>query len=164
MGAKFDLAFAFLMKHEDSGLTGKVTIDSGGVTRWGISQRAYPDVDIRNLTLEGAAEIYKRDYFEPIHGYEIWFQVIASKLLDMAVNMGVHIAVKLTQKACCDAGHPTLADGVMGPNTLAAINACDPDTLVDAMRDRSAQRYSEIVAANPDDGKYLNGWLKRANA
>lgn len=162
--AQFEPAFAFLMKHEDAGLHGDITVDSGGVTRWGISQKAYPSLDIRNLTLEQAASIYRADYFLPIHGYEIYFQVIASKLLDMAVNMGVKTAIKITQMACCDAGHPTTADGVMGPNTIAAINACDPTTLLDAMRSRSKDHYCQLAAANPSLGKYLNGWLARAEA
>ena len=38
--------------------------DPGGETNWGISKRAYPSIDIKNLTREGAKEIYKRDYWD----------------------------------------------------------------------------------------------------
>ena len=38
--------------------------DPGGETNYGISKRAYPDVDIKNLTEDGAKDIYKRDYWD----------------------------------------------------------------------------------------------------
>ena len=38
--------------------------DLGGETNYGIAKRFYPDVDIKNLTEEGAKEIYKKDYWE----------------------------------------------------------------------------------------------------
>ena len=36
--------------------------DLGGETNFGIAGRFYPDVDIKNLTIEGAKEIYKTIY------------------------------------------------------------------------------------------------------
>ena len=38
--------------------------DLGGETNYGIAKRFYPDVDIKNLTKEGAKEIYKKDYWD----------------------------------------------------------------------------------------------------
>ena len=40
--------------------------DPGGLTKWGISQRSYPHLDIRNLKVEEAVEIYKRDFLRPL--------------------------------------------------------------------------------------------------
>jgi hypothetical protein len=48
--SNFDEAFEFLMDHEDKTRSGQVTTDSGGLTRWGISQKAYPALDIKNLS------------------------------------------------------------------------------------------------------------------
>jgi len=40
--------------------------DPGGATKYGISQRSYPKVDIKNLTRQQATEIYKRDYWNRV--------------------------------------------------------------------------------------------------
>ena len=37
--------------------------DRGGETKYGISKRAYPNVDIKNLTLDKAKQIYYNDYW-----------------------------------------------------------------------------------------------------
>ena len=60
----FDDAFEALMAHE--GGYANDPRDPGGETKYGISKRAYPAVDIRNLTLEAAKAIYKRDYWRPV--------------------------------------------------------------------------------------------------
>jgi lysozyme family protein len=160
--AQFQPAFEFLMTHEDPGMTGVVTVDSGGKTKYGISQKAFPELDIANLSIEQAANIYRNNYWFPIDGPEIQSQLIANKLLDMAVNMGVRAATMLCQKACGDAGYPTTADGRFGTLTLLSVNECDEVTLLDALRSRSKDHYCQIAVANPDEAKYLNGWLKRA--
>lgn len=154
------------MSHEDPGLTGKVTVDSGCVTRWGISQRAYPDLDIKNLTLDQAAAICRRDYFEPVLGFQIADQRIASKLLDMAFNMGRKEAVLLLQSALNTNCQPRSAllkeDGVMGPGTLEAVNAADTSLLLIGLVDCARYHYRHIAQARPDEARYLNGWLARA--
>ncbi len=166
--AQFEPAFNFLMQHEDQGLTGKVTCDSGGVTRWGISQRAYPDLDIRNLTLEQAAQIYRRDYFTPVHGFDIADQRIASKLFDMAVNMGCKEAVLLLQSALNTHCQPRAAllteDGKFGPATLAAMNAADTSLLLVGLVEVSREHYRHIAMIRPDEAKDLPDWLRRAEA
>ena len=38
--------------------------DLGGETNFGVSKKAYPDLDIKNLTRDEAKEIYRKDYWE----------------------------------------------------------------------------------------------------
>lgn len=57
----FERSLAFTLKWE-----GGLTTDSGGLTKYGISQNSYPDLDIANLTLEQVKEIYKRDYWDAL--------------------------------------------------------------------------------------------------
>lgn len=160
----FGPAFQFLMKHEDPGLTGRVTHDSGGVTRWGISAKAYPDLNIALLSLEDAAAIYRRDYFKPIRGYDYTSQDVANKLLDTAVNMGVHTCGKLAQECANLCGAQLHEDGVIGTFTVQAINRIDPEIFLAKFRELLAAHYKDIAAARPDEAEYLEGWLKRAEA
>lgn len=164
--ANFKPAFDYTMGIEDPGLTGKVTKDSGGVTRWGISQRAYPHINIPALTLLNAEVLYERDYFQPIHGYQIGDQRKASKLFDMAVNMGVKRAVMLLQIAvngCSGSRGPMLhEDGVIGPATLIAANNADCSLLLIGLVEASRKYYHSVVLARPDEECNLKGWLTRA--
>jgi len=167
MPAAFAPAFKFMMDHEDPRREGVVTSDSGGLTRWGISQRAYPHLDIRNLALEDAAAIYRNDYFKPIRGYDIDQQRVASKLFDMAVNMGIRPAVRILQSVLNTEAHPRIMlllkeDGLIGPSTIIATNNADSDLLLIGLVELSREHYREIVRANPDDARYLDGWLARA--
>ena len=45
--------------------------DPGGVTKFGISQRSYPALNIRELTPDDAKALYQRDYWAPIQGEDL---------------------------------------------------------------------------------------------
>lgn len=66
--------------------------DPGGETKYGISKRAYPNVDIRNLTPELAGTIYENDYWGPA-GCAQLPPGMALVVFDSAVNCGVQRAV-----------------------------------------------------------------------
>jgi len=65
--------------------------DPGGETNWGISKRAYPNLDIKNLTKEQAIVIYESDYWIP-SGCSLWEWPLNLIVFDTAVNCGVHRA------------------------------------------------------------------------
>ena len=94
--------------------------DLGGETKYGITKRFYPDVDIKNLTIEQATEIYKKDYWDknrveslPQNLWHIYF--------DMCVNMGKRTAVKVLQRAAVNRGRNIEVDGGLGPATVDAL-------------------------------------------
>ena len=58
----FDRCLSVTLGHEGSDTITDDPRDPGGLTRWGISAAAHPGVDIRNLTRELAAEIYRTSY------------------------------------------------------------------------------------------------------
>lgn len=91
--------------------------DPGGETHWGISKRAYPDLDIKNLSLNSAKALYLKDYWDPLNLNQLP-ENIRYAMFDMAVNMGLQTAAKLLQRALT-----VVDDGVIGPNTLKAANA-----------------------------------------
>jgi lysozyme family protein len=84
--ASFNLAFPYLMNFEDSHpVSGRVTTDWGGLTKYGISQKAYPGLSIPSLTIADAEAIYLKDYWR---FNDVSSQVIANKLFQIAVNLG----------------------------------------------------------------------------
>ena len=88
--------------------------DTGGPTKFGISQKAYPNLDIASLTEAQAKEIYRRDYWDRIKG-DLLPTPIAAALLDCAVNQGVPTAIKLFQSMM-----DLVVDGDFGPKTIRA--------------------------------------------
>ena len=90
--ADFSKALEITLKHE-----GGETVDTGGYTKWGISQKAYPGLDIKNMTRSQMAAIYRRDYWDKIQGDKIRDQNAAAVLFDYAVNAGTGAATKAAQ-------------------------------------------------------------------
>lgn len=123
--------------------------DSGGKTKYGISQKAYPTLDIASLTLDDAKAIYKRDYWDKVKG-DLLPYPLNIFVFDSAVNQGVATAIKLLQRT---ASVPQ--DGVLGTATLSAVNA-GKVTAADYMSHR-AVAYTGTRGADI----YLRGWLKR---
>ena len=161
MESSFESAIPIILKHEGGYCW--VEGDAGGETNFGISKRSYPSVDIKNLTSADASVIYKRDWWDR-YGYgRIGAQVIATKTLDMAVNMGAEPAHKIVQQAVNAIGAPPIdCDGDLGPQTLAAVNAAATATLLPAIQGLQANHYRNIVLARPQDAKFLDNWLHRA--
>jgi lysozyme family protein len=169
--ANFEEAIAFVLRNEDPQLSGIVTEDSGGRTRFGIAERFHPELGEEfyngpaEAALETAREIYRRQYWAAIRGDEIRDQQIATKLLDMAVNMGVRQAIALCQRAVNCITEPRIAeDGILGTLTLTAINESDPALLMAHLREACGNFYQHLAAVRPEAQQYLHGWMTRARA
>lgn len=134
--------------------------DPGGETRWGISKRAYPNEDIKHLTVEQAKAIYYRDYWRAVGGNEIRGDV-AAELFDTAVNMGVRTAIEFAQEACNYLGASLAADGVLGPQTIRALVRNTSPDLLKVLNGLQLCRYVELVRQHPPRQRYARGWLKR---
>ena len=124
--------------------------DPGGETKYGISKRAYPDLDIKNLTLYQAKGIYYEDYWAHIHGDELTWPLNCF-VFDSAVNQGVHKATVLLQQAL-----QTSADGIIGPITLTLANKASTWNLARFMY----LRLSEYQK-NANFVRFGEGWTMR---
>ena len=135
--------------------------DPAGETKFGISKRSYPDLDIANLTRDEAIEIYRRDWWKK-YGYgRIEYGPLAEKVFDLAVNMGPHKAHGFLQvSVILSGGEQINADGIIGPKTLAAINnhPCERYLLA-RLRLLAIKHY-----LNLNNQRFLAGWIKRALA
>jgi lysozyme family protein len=136
--------------------------DAGGETKYGISKRSYPNLDIRNLTVAGAKLIYYRDFWEPQLYGDFESVELAEKVFDLAVNIGTNRAHTLLQRALRAVGNPVKEDGILGKVTLAAVNSADAGELLAALRSEAAGYYRSIVTKNASQNRFINGWLKRA--
>ena len=98
MRENFEQSVALILDLEGGGQVVQDSLDPGGKTRWGISQRAYPTLDIENLSIEQAREIYKRDYWLKA-GCDVLPWPMDLCAFDCAVNMGVGKARQLLRDA-----------------------------------------------------------------
>ena len=150
MSTTFATAVAAVLKRE--GGYSNDPRDPGGETNYGISKRAYPDLDIRTLTTEQAIAIYRRDYWDAVRGDEMP-RPVAWCLFDQAVNRGVVAAIKALQRAL-----GAKPDGVLGPATMAVIKQADTYELVEHLQAEAVLAY----AALPTFATYGRGWVRRA--
>lgn len=72
--------------------------DPGGETKYGISKRAHPDLDIANLTVEQALDIYFREYWKA-SGCQQHPMPFATCVLNTAVMSGPRKAIALAESA-----------------------------------------------------------------
>lgn len=171
----FSAAFNFVMSHEDSTLNGNTTPDPSksnpnAVARFGLNSASNPQAVAagfytmdRDAALEYAANEFKYNYFSPMGCYQIKDQDLCDKIVDIAFNTGKVQATKIVQRALNVCGASLAVDGLMGQKTIDAINAADPVQLLYAIKEKSKDFYVSLAAANPEDQKFLAGWLARAN-
>ena len=150
----FDDIIKVVLKHEGGYVNDPV--DPGGETNFGIAKRSHPDVDIKNLTEEGAKEIYYQDYWMknrvpqlPDDLKHIYF--------DMCVNQGRGRAVKILQRAANAKGADLKVDGGLGPKTIGALK----DVELDRVRAYRIKYYADLVTRKPDLEKFYFGWFRR---
>ncbi len=137
--------------------------DAGGATRFGISARAHPGVDIATLTLDGAVKIYWEEWWVRF-GFAQLPAAVAAKTFDLAVNMGAGNAIECLQRALRASRVPVTEDGAIGPATVFAAERAEPAALMAAMRSEFAAHYRLIAAKQNRDQAFLKGWLTRAYA
>ena len=127
--------------------------DPGGETNMGISKRAYPDVDIKNLTKAQAIDIYHRDYWNKVKGDDLP-SGLDMVVFDSAVNSGISKATKWLQNAL---GVPV--DGVLGPQTMKALVGKNTGPLIDTYLDTRLAFLKQL----PTWGRYKKGWSRRVS-
>jgi lysozyme family protein len=149
--------------------------DSGGETYRGISRNTWPNwsgwafVDAARpfpnfpatldlmVGLQGdVVDFYRQNYWR----YDaINDQAVANKIFDLAVNVGQVHANKIAQGAV-----GVTQDGVIGPNTIAAINATSSGSLLDSIISAAMTYHQAIINSHPEDAQFLRGWIRRDQA
>ena len=124
-------------------------------TKYGISARSYPEVDIPNLTVEKAKEIYFRDFWQKMKLHLLDNKELILQIFDMAINAGVAIAVKLLQQII-----KTKIDGILGKKTAEAANK--EKKIVEMYKEKRIEYYRRICEFDTSQKVFLRGWIARA--
>lgn len=130
--------------------------DPGGLTKYGISQRAHPDKDVRNLTYEQARDIYLDEYFHAPRLGNLTDGKLQELLFDYAVHSGPGTAVRTLQKLL---GVPQ--SGIVDDLTAQAANARQGDELRHRIIEQRILFLARQVVARPSKLIFLVGWLTR---
>lgn len=163
---RFTEALAFVLAREGGYVNDPA--DPGGPTNHGVTQKVYdayraergqPTQSVRAITPDEVAHLYDTRYWDPVRGDELLDLDgnLALQVFDTAVNAGVSRAIKLLQRAL-----HIEEDGQFGPDTLRAVRVADIQTLRDKYLAEREIFYRSLVAQKPQLGKFLPGWLKRA--
>jgi len=137
-------------------------VDAGGETNFGISKRAHPAEDIRNMTVDRAIEIYYTEYWMKGHYNEINNKALSAKVFDTAVNCGHRRAVKLLQKSLVAMGLDCVIDGLIGNQTIGMTNSENAGCILEQYKDEQFAFYEGLIRNKPAYAKYRNGWTRRA--
>ena len=162
--------------------------DSGGITNHGVTQalaNQYKttlktkfgwDGNMRNLTTEMAFFIYKTHFWDKMKLDEVMKRSVflADRLFDLGINAGKTVPVKNLQRYLNVMNNRQTywknidADGAMGPQTLAALDAyiakrgaTGKDYLIDAMLDMQSTYYIELAERREKVEKFIYGWQAR---
>jgi lysozyme family protein len=135
--------------------------DPGGVTKFGISKRAYPDEDIENLTEERARQLYEQRMMRS-NIDKIQDPYLREHVFDFHVHSdpwdGTNaVSVRNLQRLL-----GVTVDGVIGPETIQAVNSrVWPFGFYMAyIRDRILY-WVRVIQKRPTSLKYLTGWVNR---
>lgn len=157
----FDKVYALLSRLE--GGYSNDPDDPGGETKYGLSRRAYPDLDFDTLTPEKAREIFYRDYWcHPRLGCDrLVFnggRHLTVMVFDAAVHHGQHRAAMMLQYALKELGSNIKADGWIGPKTLSEVQRLETSRIMGMLIVRRLELLVRLGDAHP---KYDDGWILR---
>ena len=166
----FDKAFAYLLGDEGHRYVNDPK-DRGGPTKYGITKETYEafysrpatETEIENMDEATARQIYHGMFWLPIELDSLVDENIAIAIFDCAVLYSPKVSVMMAQKAMRTAGRSLDVDGVMGPVTLSMLNNITTFLFMTVFRGQILAKIDSIVATYPDDIKFRDGWVNRAN-
>ena len=153
----FARAIMFVLKHEGGYINDPD--DWGGETKYGISRRSFPDLDIANLTIDEARRIYERDYWEKL-SCSAMVPAVGLAVFGTSVNCGRRRTAKWLQVAIRAFDYPIKFDGIIGPRTVAASKKCEPLCLCMMFLHQRLFYYACLRKKYP---QYLGGWVARTS-
>jgi lysozyme family protein len=146
-----------LAREGDAAVTND-SVDAGGRTQYGISERANPQAWADGkVTEQEAREIYEAKYIRGPHFDRVPDDRLRTQLIDMGVHSGPGVAIQKLQEIL-----KVVVDGVLGPQTLAALQHRRADEVNNLLAASRIRMIGRLVSKVPTQLKFLNGWLDRA--
>jgi len=167
----FEEAFQEVLMIEKGFVNSKY--DRGGKTKYGITQKTYPELDIENLTLDDARRIYRKDFWDhrSLQLDNIKDRDIAIELFDTSVNMGQTTAGEILQTALNNMNRNNrlfqdlVVDGYIGRATLSALNLIlgrgEKRQLLKVLNGEQYCIYKKIIDRDKEQEMNFVGWMKR---
>lgn len=157
MQSNWDNSFKLMLKSE-GGFVNHPS-DPGGMTNLGVTKatwenwvgRESDEAEMRGLTPEKVEPLYKKKYFDAVRGDELPMG-LDYLMFDFAVNAGAGRAIKTLQTAV-----GVTPDGGFGPMTMAAVQAVDPNDLIE----RFSQAKEDFYRSLTTFATFGKGWLNR---
>ena len=135
--------------------------DPGGVTNHGVTKRVYDEwigknstvEEMRNLTHEDVAPIYKKNYWDRAKCDQLPSGVDLS-VFDWGVNSGVSRSAKALQRIV-----GVKQDGGIGPMTLQAVSEVEAEEIIEQMHYMRDNFYRSLDTFET----FGKGWTRRNN-
>lgn len=157
---RFRKALKFLHKHE--GGTNTDIYDRGGITKFGISERQYDELNILDLTKSDADSIYYNDYWKRNKCMTLPANLDVV-VFDSSVNCGQSSAAIWLQRSMNILGSRLIADGIIGPLTLREVNKHPTQSIVSGVIAYRLKRYVYLLGKYPEQARYIRGWCNRTS-
>lgn len=138
--------------------------DRGGCTHYGITvatlaawrQRPVTCADVAALTIDEARAIYRQRYITDPGLHQIRDQRLQALLVDFGVHSGTQRAIKTLQRLLGVA-----ADGVIGPQTLAAIDHVGAPVVGRLLLQARGEFLADLLQRDATQRVFAAGWLRR---
>ena len=142
-------------------------LDAGGATNKGVTLTTFRQFygrdatveQLKNITDEQWLHIFKSGYWDKWKADNIENQSIANIVVDWAWGSGAATSIKQVQKILGVA-----VDGIVGDDTLTAINIAGQRSLFVKIHNRRIEFVENIVKRDPSQARFLKGWKNRINS
>ncbi len=138
--------------------------DHGGPTKYGITQatladwrgRAVTAADVAALSVDEATRILEQRYVRDPKFDQVHDARLQALLVDYGVHSGPARVIRALQRVV-----GVKVDGVLGPQTLAAIDRMGADAVTRQLLQARGRALASLIAADPTQRAFAAGWLRR---
>jgi lysozyme family protein len=147
-------------------------LDRGGPTKYGVILTVWQEhghdkdgdgdidaEDIKKLSEGDAKYIAKKIFWDYFLADLILNQSLAEFIVDWGYNSGRKTVAKIVQRVV-----KATVDGIVGPQTVTAINCADQELLFNALKIERKVFLNNIIKRRPDQIVFYDGWMNRVNS
>ncbi len=147
-------------------------LDRGGPTKYGVILSVWQEhghdkdgdgdideEDIKKLSESDAKYIAKKIFWDYFLADLILNQSLAEFIVDWGYNSGRKTVAKIVQRLA-----KVTVDGIVGPQTVTAINCADQELLFNALKIERKVFLNNIIKRRPDQIVFYDGWMNRVNS